>query len=122
MQTLSHFAANESNRRRQSLQGAFSFSIVALDDHENPGGAGTASEYHTAHAGQPDAWIAEFALHDGLNLLAQSLPQPFPVIFDSTLFHGFSLRVKRMRISENRAYGFTIGKSLEYFRFEVKVP
>src|SRR5580692_197228 len=67
VQTLSHFTANEADRRSQSLQRAFRFLVVALDDHENPRRAGIASQHHTAHAGQPDAGIAEFAFDDGFN-------------------------------------------------------
>jgi hypothetical protein len=101
VQTLRDFTADETNCCRQSLQRAFSFFIIALDYHEDPGRARVASELHAAYARQSDAGVAELAFHDGLNLLAQSLAQPFPVIFSPTLFHCFSLRVKRMRISEN---------------------
>src|SRR5579863_4021375 len=90
VQTLSHFTANETNRRRQPLQRAFGFLVVALNDHENPRGTRIASEHHTAHAGQPNAGVTEFALHDRFNLLTKGLAQSFPMIFSPTLFHCFA--------------------------------
>jgi hypothetical protein len=122
VQTLRYFTANETNGRRQPLKGAFGFLIIALDNHENPGGPGIASQHYTADAGQADPRVAQLAFYDGFDLFAKSLAQPFPMIFGPTLFHCFYLRVKRMRISENQASGFTIGEPFQYFRVNLKVP
>ena len=89
MQTFRHFPTDETDRRSQSLQRALSFGIVALHHHENTGGARIASQYDAAHADQADAGVAEFALDNGFDLLAQSLSQSFAMILGPALFHSF---------------------------------
>ena len=87
----------------QALETALGFLIVAIDIHENLRRAAIVGHMYRSHAHQADARIRQFSFDQRLDLFAQSLAQPPPMIFEPALLHSLTyLEVKRMRISENR--------------------
>src|SRR6267142_736392 len=91
-------------RRVQSFQAAFGFVIVALDVDHHPRRPRIIGHEHGRNADQSDARICQLTLEDRLDLFADGLAQPVPVILLATTFHIFP-GGKPFRIAEREKSG-----------------
>src|SRR5438270_1916245 len=101
-EVVGQFVPDKASGGSQTLQRAVGFGIVALDNDKDTSRTGIGSELHLAHIDQSDAGISQFALENGLNLLAKSFAQTFAMVLLAALYGHSTFRIKRMRISENR--------------------
>ncbi|SPE45320.1 hypothetical protein SBA7_780001 [Candidatus Sulfotelmatobacter sp. SbA7] len=89
VQILRHLAAYKPDGRGQPLQRAFGFFVVSIERDEDMRRARVLGQDHAGDADQPDSWVAEFALDDGFDFLAQGFPEPFTMVFTPALLHAF---------------------------------
>jgi len=90
MKAFGNFSANKANRRGQSFQGTLCFLVISLYGDVDPRGTGIIRQLHAADGGQADARIAEFALKDGKDFLAQSFAQTSSMILGSPALDHFA--------------------------------
>jgi hypothetical protein len=101
MKPLGNFVADETDCCGQALESASGLFLAALNSHQNTRGTAILSQLHPTDIRQSNAWIAQFPLHDGLNLLPEGLPQSLTMIFLGPPLQRLTSPQKRMRISEN---------------------
>src|SRR5579884_3224184 len=91
-QALHQLSPDVTGRGLQSLHRELSFLVVAVDRNHDACGAAVRRKVYFGHRGESNAWIAQLALEDRADLLAQSLTQPFIVILSPTVFrHKYGL-------------------------------
>src|SRR3984885_4820365 len=71
----------------QAFKATFRFLIVAIHIDQNLRRPAIVGYMYSRDANQSDAWISQFAFHQGFNLLAQGLAQSSAMIFQPALFH-----------------------------------
>ena len=104
VQVLRYLAPDESDRRSQAFQRTVGLGIISIQGDENLRRARVLRQYHAGYANQPNARIAQLALHDGFNLFPQGLAQALPMIFGATLLHSHLLsktdeNIRKMAVS-----------------------
>src|SRR6195256_2105168 len=92
-------------RRVQSHETALGFVIVAFDIDHPPRRPRIVGHEYSRNADQSDTRISQLSLEDRLDLFADGLAQPVPVIFLATTFHIFP-GGKPFRIAERWKSGY----------------
>jgi len=90
MKAFGNFSANKANRRGQSFQGKLCFLVISLYGDVDSRGTGIVRQLHAANSSQADARIAEFALKDRKDFLAQGFAQPSAMVLGSPALDHFT--------------------------------
>ena len=80
--------ADIATRRIQSLETFLGFLVATSSGDERASNSSIGLKMYLGHADQPDTRIAQFALDERAELLAQGVLQSLAMMFPSPIFHS----------------------------------